>query len=487
MTVRARQEKKSPLSHRLHRRQLLQSSGLGMLGLNLSSLLYAQAALSEISPERERTSRIRACILIFYYGGPSQLDTFDLKPDAPESIRGEFKPIATTVPGVHICEHLPMTSKVMHKIAVIRSMHHKMRGSHDAASHYMLTGRAHPHGDVGSIGETPDAFPSYGAVLNYMRRHTRRTTPHISLPFVMRNLLQNPGQSPGFLGSVYEPLCIEADLDTLTYRDEALNLNEGTTLEQLRRRGRLLDSIQRLAHHRLQSQQTANLQLYYKRAFDLLGSERVRRALDIEQEDMQTRERYGFGPLGQSYLDGPTGANGAHLGIARNMRGLNLLLARRLVEAGVPFVNVYDFKQQGKNWDSHFDNFNQNKHHLLPTADRALSALIEDLDQRDLLDSTLVVATGEFGRTPRINSRAGRDHWPDCYSVLLAGGGIQGGMVYGSSDKNGAYPMTDPVTPGDLAATIYSRFGLDPASEIHDLGGRPHRIAEGEPIHQLFG
>ncbi len=175
------------------------------------------------------------------------------------------------------------------------------------------------------------------------------------------------------------------------------------------------------------------------------------------------------------------------MGCARQTRGLNLLAARRLVEAGVPFVNVYDFKQQGQNWDAHFKCAHQHKEYLLPQADQGLSALIEDLDARGLLDSTLVVAMGEFGRSPKINGDGGRDHWPDCYTVLLAGGGVRGGAVYGASDRIGAYPASNPVTPGDLAATIFWRFGLDPATEIRDQGGRPHRLADGEPIRALFG
>jgi len=175
------------------------------------------------------------------------------------------------------------------------------------------------------------------------------------------------------------------------------------------------------------------------------------------------------------------------MGFARHMRGQNLLLARRLVESGVPFVNVYDFRQQGQNWDAHFKCMNQHKTFLLPQADAALSALIEDLEGRGMLDTTLVVAMGEFGRTPKINNDAGRDHWPDCYTVLFAGGGVRGGFVHGSSDRIGAYPATDPVTPGDLAATIYWRFGFNPASEYHDATGRPQRLSEGEPVRSLFG
>lgn len=223
------------------------------------------------------------------------------------------------------------------------------------------------------------------------------------------------------------------------------------------------------------------------KAYRLLDSPALHRALDITQEPLKVRERYGFGAEPATVGEGGGGGNGSELGYARQMRGQNLLLARRLVEAGVPFVNVYDFRQQGQNWDAHFKGANQHKTHLLPQADRGLSALIEDLEVRGMLDSTLVVAMGEFGRTPKINREGGRDHWPDCYTVLLAGGGVRGGAVFGSSDKLGAYPATDPVTPADLAATIYWRFGINPASEIHDRTGRPFKLAEGEPVRAVFG
>ncbi len=209
-------------------------------------------------------------------------------------------------------------------------------------------------------------------------------------------------------------------------------------------------------------------------------------ALDITREPAAVRERYGFGAAPVARGAGGGGGNGAEMAYARQMRGQNLLLARRLVEAGVPFVNVYDCKQQGQNWDAHFACASQHKTHLLPQADSGLAALIEDLDARGLLDSTLVLAMGEFGRTPRINNDGGRDHWPDCYSVLLAGGGVRGGAVYGSSDSIGAFPASDPVTPGDLAATVFWRFGFDPDTAIHDMTGRPHRLAEGRPIRRLF-
>ena len=227
-------------------------------------------------------------------------------------------------------------------------------------------------------------------------------------------------------------------------------------------------------------------QLSSDKAFQLLGTESLREALDLSRESTQTRDRYGYDSAPVAVGSGGGGGNGAEMGFARQMRGQNLLLARRLVEAGVPFVNVFDFRQQGQNWDAHHQNFEQHKSHLLPVADQSLSALIEDLDARGLLDTTLVVAMGEFGRTPKINKNGGRDHWPDCYTVLLAGGGVHGGAVFGASDRTGAFPARDPVTPADLAATIFWRFGIDPSSEIHDLTGRPWRVADGQPLRSLF-
>jgi uncharacterized protein (DUF1501 family) len=233
-------------------------------------------------------------------------------------------------------------------------------------------------------------------------------------------------------------------------------------------------------------ERSAVLSALCDKAYRLLDSQALHRALDISREPWKVRERYGFGAEAVAVGEGGGGGNGSEMGYARHMRGQNLLLARRLVEAGVPFVNVYDFRQQGQNWDAHFKGANQHKTHLLPQADRGLSALIEDLDARGLLDSTLVVAMGEFGRTPKINGEGGRDHWPDCYTILLAGGGIRGGAVFGSSDKLGAYPASDPVKPADLAATIYCRFGIDPATEIRDRAGRPYKLTEGQPIQQVF-
>jgi hypothetical protein len=466
----------------LTRRRLLQF-GAGALGLHCGGLLRARAAVEE---QRTPTSRakIKSCILIFYYGGPSHLDTFDLKPAAPSDVRGEFKPIATSVPGLHICEHLPRMARWMHKAALIRSVTHRNR-LHDSASIEALTGRPSAQGDREEFAPIKQFFPSFGAALHYLRRHLARGVQHAALPFVFHNVIDVPCQGGGLLGTAYDPLLINVDPSSRTYGIGALELPENLSPGRMEQRRRLLDELLRRGAVKNELA-TREVRRYYDRAFDLLGSQSLRRALDLTREDVRLRERYGFGPAPRTVGEGGGGGNGAELGYGRQMRGQNLLLARRLVEAGVPFVNVYDFRQQGQNWDSHFKVFNQHRTHLLPLADQSLSALIEDLDGRGLLDTTLVVAMGEFGRTPRINKEGGRDHWPDCYSVLLAGGGVKGGYVHGASDRLGAYPALDPVTPADLAATIFWRFGLDPATDIHDLTGRPWKIADGTPIQQLF-
>jgi hypothetical protein len=499
----------------ISRRHWLSSAAGGALGLSLGSLLQARAAGSESAINALGTSPpIRACILVFYYGGPSHLETFDPKPDAPADVRGEFKPISTSVPGLQISEHLPKLSRWMHKAAIIRSMSHQAR-LHDSASIHVLTGRPLAGPDRELFSPLPQFYPSFGGAVAYMQRHADRVLPFAALPYEFHNVVTTPAQGGGFLGAEFDPLRIEADPANLAYQvkmfQPADDLGIGRmaerrglleTLDPRQSRGRLaprdesgsialreeISSAASRDQLRSRSERTTaladrRLREQLDRAFRLLSSEAIREAVDITREPLATREKYGLPKLPLPL--GPAG-NGGHNGFARELRGQNLLLARRLVEAGVPFVNVYDFKQQGQNWDSHADNFGQHKDFLLPPADQALAALIEDLDQRGLLDTTLVVALGEFGRTPKINAQGGRDHWPDCYSVLLAGGGVTGGAVFGASDRIGAYPAVDPVTPGDLAATIYWRFGLDPAAEIHDHSGRPHRLAAGEPIKRLF-
>jgi hypothetical protein len=453
--------------------------GLFRAGVGLGGLALAHRARAEA----KGLPPVRACIMVFYYGGPSHLETYDPKPGAPAEVRGEFRPIATSAPGVYVSEHLPHMARVMHRVAIVRSMSHGYR-LHDSASMKVLTGREPPQGDFELFAPAPQVFPSYGGALSFLRRAERLAVPHAALPFAFHNVVPTPCQGGGFLGSSHDPFQIQVDPETRTYRAELLSPPDGlTSARQSRRRGLLGE----MRGDWEATPRATRMRSLYERAYQLLDSAAIRRALEIGREDPRTRERYGYGPPPASVGSGGGGGNGAELGFARQMRGQNLLLARRLVEAGVPYVNVYDFRQQGQNWDAHFKCFDQHKTHLLPLADRSLSALIEDLDARGLLDSTLVVALGEFGRTPKINRDGGRDHWPDCYSVLLAGGGVRGGSIHGSSDKLGAYPASDMVTPADLAATIYWRFGIDPKTEIRDATDRPFPLALGEPIRAVFG
>lgn len=463
---------------RFTRRRFL--TGTACAGLSLGGLLHLKSALAAAAPDQIGPSKIRACIVIFYYGGPSHLDTYDMKPDAPREVRGEFQPISTSVPGLQISEHLPHTAQIMHKVALIRSMRHTNR-LHDSASTEVLTGRQSPQGDREEFSPIPQFYPCHGATLSYMWRDRKLGVPHAALPWVFHNVIDVPCQGGGFLGSAYDPFRITGDPQSVTYSVKMFDRSDDLTLPRISQRRGLLDRFDDRSPMK-ESDRAAQLATLYEKAFDLTQSNPVQQALDITQETESTRTLYGMGGSGDR-----GGTNGAEHGYGRNLRGQNLLVARRLVEAGIPFVNVYDFKQQGQNWDAHSDNFNQHKDHLLPPADQAYSALIKDLDQRGLLDSTLVVAMGEFGRTPKINGNAGRDHWPDCYSLLLAGGGVRGGAIYGASDKIGAHPSVSPVTPADLAATIYDRFGLNPRAEIHDQTGRPYRLADGRPISELFG
>lgn len=454
-----------PNSQELTRRRFVQFGGAG--AMSLGGLWGAQAWAEQSGIKVP--SAIRACIFVFYYGGPSHLDTYDLKPNSPSTVRGEFQPIATSVPGLQISEILPNMSRVMHHCALIRSMHHTNR-LHDSASIETHTGKQASQGDREEFAPIPQFHPCHGGTLSYLWRDRRMDVAHAALPFVFHNVVPTPCQGGGFLGAAFDPFRVTVDPDKQHYVAEELAIRQELPVQRIGSRRDLLTLLQTS-----RSKSDVGFDQFYDKAYQLLGSEKVRRALDVSEETPEMRERYGVLPT-----------NTPGHGTARHMRGQNLLVARRLVEAGVPFVNVYDFRQQGQNWDSHANNFAQHREFLVPPADRGLAALIGDLEDRGLLDSTLIVATGEFGRTPVINGGAGRDHWPDCYSVLMAGGGIQGGAIHGASDAIGAYPAKDPATPADLAATIYWRFGFDPASHIHDQLNRPHHLADGEALKDLF-
>ncbi|HYT94876.1 MAG TPA: DUF1501 domain-containing protein, partial [Gemmataceae bacterium] len=327
-------------THLLLRRRFLQFAG-GTLGLHLGGLWRAQAA----SPVRPGRGALRSCILIFYYGGPSHLDTYDPKPDAPAEIRGEFRTIATSAPGIRICEHLPRMSRLMHKVALIRSMHHEAR-LHDSASIHALTGRPLDGPDRELLTPQPQLFPSFGSAVARLRRGEPAEIPFASLPFPFRNVHDVPCQGAGFLGAAFDPLRIEVDPQVANYRADALTPAADLPAGRLRQRRDLLGALQR------NDRPPSPLHRLYDRAFRLLDSDTLRTAVDLSREPAAVRERYGFGPAPLAVGEGGGGGNGAELGHARQMRGQNLLLARRLVEAGVPFVNVYDFRQQGQNWDA---------------------------------------------------------------------------------------------------------------------------------------
>ena len=446
----------------VNRRGLLRVGALSWLGLNLTRLLEAEsgaAALSAAPPERRKKS----CILIYHWGGQSHLETWDPKPNAPAEVRGEFRPIATRAPGISISEHLPHTARVMDKVAIIRSLHHPMT-NHNAAAVEMLCGRTPPRGDLELLGDEPGNPPCYGSALSFLKPTRPDVPSHVALPHVMRNVVVLAGQSAGFLGAAHHPLQVVGDPNRADFQMGELSLPADMTLARLENRRSLLTLLDRRTRQQEELARRSEMTELQTKAFDLLSAKSVRSAFDLSRESDALRQRYGRNRLGQS-----------------------MLLARRLVEAGVRVVNVNDGADSGlTNWDNHDKIFQTLKNELLPPADMGFSALIDDLAGRGLLESTLVVAMGEFGRTPRINQIGGRDHWPACFSIALAGGGVRGGVVYGASDSMGTYPSSDPVSTGDLAATIYWLFGLAAATKLHDPVGRAYHLADGAPLCTLF-
>ncbi len=448
----------------LTRRHLLQAGGLGFLGLSLPDALRAAERPAN------RKARAKAVIFLHQFGGPSQIDTFDVKPNAPEAIRGEFKPIATRVPGVLISDRLPRTARVMDKVTLVRSMRHPMK-NHNSATYYSLTGHAPPLDDI-RLRDTRDLFPAYGSVVERLAPARPGVPSFVAFPHVLRDGSVTPGQHASFLGKACDPLLITQDPASPDFRLPELSLPANVSAERLESRReiqRLIDGQAELLDF---SAKARGIDATYEKALSMLTSPRVRQAFDLSREPTALRERYG-----------------------RTTYGQGCLLARRLVEAGVRFVNVYFASDIGGRrgtggWDTHgFDNnpmYPILKDYLIPATDRTLPTLLLDLDERGLLDSTLVVWMGEFGRSPRINNMAGRDHWPQCYTALLAGGGVKRGYVHGASDRTGAYPANDPVRPDDLAATMFSLLGLDPKTEVSDALNRPLAISSGSPVMELL-
>ncbi len=475
------------------RRDLLHAGALGVMGLSLADV----AALGGHAAPSPAAAPARAVIYIFLSGGAPQHDTFDLKPDAPEDIRGEFNPIATRTVGVHICEHLPRLAQRSRHWALVRSLSHPHNG-HQHGTMAMLTGRtAMPPGFRTSKPQASD-WPAMAAVAGYATRPRHNLPPAVVLPekIVLPSQGVFPGQFAGMLGQRYDPWFVEAtthphgnhsfsgaypgylfnlhagrpsDRDDFVYRAPHLALPEGMIPGRLTTRRTLLHEIDRQRRDLERVAEVANLDRYRQGAIALLSNPRVRWAFDVTNADLKTQERYGA-----------------------NSFGWSLLMARRLIEAGVNLVQV-NLGNMGS-WDLHGNNFPMLKDYLLPPTDRGVSALLDDLEQSGLLDSTLVVMAGEFGRTPRIFNGApnvyrlpGRDHWGPVQTIWCAGGGVRGGSVIGASDRLGAFPASALQTPENFAATIYHALGIPRTAHWHDAQNRPFPIYHADPIQGLMG
>lgn len=463
---------------RIHRREMLRLGGLAPLGLSLPALLAAQAsaapagAVDTSAPRKGSFGRAKRCLMLYMWGGPAHQDTLDMKPEAPEGIRGEFKPIATPVPGLQVCEHLPYFAKHADKIALIRSVTHG-DNNHSTAAHWMLTGRKHRL-SAENFGASADDFPHLGSVISKQAPVASSLPTFVALPERIATTAGaiTPGQDGGILGKRYDPFRIDQHPDEPNFEVPSLRLPEGTNPVRVAARKQLLESFDRARPYLDARGETARgelgaMQSYYQQALDLVSSPNARRAFDLASEDPRTRDLYGRHTFGQS-----------------------VLLARRLLEAGVKLVTVYWHRDKpgvDTTWDTHSGNFKQLKERLLPQVDRSLAALFEDLSVRGLLDDTLVVWTSEFGRTPKVNaSNGGRDHWGPCNSIWLAGAGIPGGQIYGASDKEAAWPATQPVYPADLTATYYHLLGISPETIIHDQQNRPLVVSEGRVLEKLL-
>lgn len=450
------------------RRQVLAAGAAGLLGLSLPDLFAARASAVSATPAASGFGKAKRCIFLFMWGGPSQLETFDLKPNAPDNVRGSFHPIATKVPGLQIGEHFQQLASVMDKVAVIRSLTHD-DPAHLSSGHTTLTGHLAPVIKSDATPPSPKDTPHLGSILAKLRPTTGPLPPFVLLPWIAYHPAapggQAPGQHGGWLGSAYDPLLAAGDPNDPNWKLPALELQPGITPQLLNDRYNLLKDIdsQRAAIDAAAA--ATAISPHQAKALNVLSSGAVRRAFDLSQEPAETRDRYG-----------------------RNIHGQCVLLARRLIEQGVDLVCV-NWHQDKKNfWDTHGNNFNRLKTDLIPPADQALAALLTDLADRGLLDETIVAWVGEFGRKPEITpGNNGREHWPYCYSGLLAGGGIAGGAVYGSSDRHAAYPATNPVTPHDYAATLLHALGIPADTKLFDAAHRPHQIYAGRPIEALFG
>jgi hypothetical protein len=460
------------------RRQVLEAGGAGLFGLTLPKLLAAETLGAAGVP------KAKSVIFLFLFGGPSQLETFDMKPDAPSAIRGPFRPIRSRTPDLRICELMPRMADISDKYCVIRTMTHSYN-DHSSGAHYIQTGRPWHVPIGGGFNATEKDWPAHGSVVDYLdsraRNHAAREMPNfVYLPNRLGHLqvfsskLDRPGQYAGWLGRGYDPLatairrrddndnpyfrgCTDEDLD---FQIQGLALNEGLSLDRLHSRRSLVEEFDLARRELDRSGAEASYDQFRQRALALVSSEKVRTALDVRKEPENVRDAYG-----------------------RHLFGQSTLVARRLIEAGTRFVTVAWDCPDGYSWDSHTSS-NDVRQHLVPGLDQALSALIGDLHQRGLLQETLVVALGEMGRTPKANANWGRDHWSTLFPAVVAGAGVRGGMWHGTSDRDAAYALDHPTSPEDLAATIFERLGIDPELRIHDQQQRPVPLVDGGRVIQ---
>jgi hypothetical protein len=460
----------SGIGHRhtigITRRELLQVGYTGLLGVSLPSLLAQRAVAATTKPEGGAAPRKpKSIIIVFLTGAASHIDTFDMKPEAPPEVRGEFKPIRTSVPGLLVCEHLPRLAARASKYAIVRSLAHR-ENNHLVATHHVLTGYPQPGAFFDKVASRDD-WPCYSSALRYLRPRHDGIPTGVNLPmFLVEGPLTWPGQHAGFLGPKHDPWQITKDPNAADFRVESVRLAQGLEIDRLRDRRALLDQVQRQQREMEERAECRRLTDQQDLAFSILSSGAIARAFEMDREPVALRDRYGRHAFGQS-----------------------LLLARRLVQAGVPVVQTNMGRVQ--NWDNHSAIFSTLKNRLLPPLDQAVAALLDDLEATGLLDDTLVMMLGEFGRAPKISRQGkseapGRDHWAPCFFGLFAGAGVRPGQVIGKSDKIGGYPMTTPYTPDDIGATVYHVLGVDPESEVRDRQGRPVQLNRGRVIEPLF-
>jgi hypothetical protein len=459
----------SRLCDGLTRREWLRAGSLGACGLSLPTLLHASQIEAKSSHPEGAFGKAKACILLFYLGGPPQHETWDPKPDAPLQIRGNLKPIATRVPGLRVGELMPRIARLADHICVLRALSTN-DNAHSSSGYWMLTGTPHQPMNVenAKLG-APNDWPCVGAVVRRLRGGQGLPSA-VTLPEHIWNtgMISWPGQDAGFLGRKSDPWLLHCDPSAENFGVQGLSLPTEVPNLRFQERRSLLQQVNEHLDRMDRSRAYGRYNGESEQAFDLLRSNKARLAFDLNREPPATRDRFGRCRFGQS-----------------------VLLARRLVEAGVSLVQVNWTRTATDSdinpvWDTHARNEERLRTALMPPMDQAYSALLEDLAERGLLEQTLVVWMGEFGRSPKINQVGGRDHWGHVFSVALAGGGVRGGQVYGSSDRIGGHPSEGRVQPQDLVATIYHCLGCRPSTEIHDSLGRPLTISRGEVVRQVF-